>query len=463
MLLHGWVQGIGCVSENKPFMGTFDGKGFAIVSLMVHNADNGALFEYIGSQGVVKDLAVIDCDFKVRSACAGGIAAVNEGLIDHCISGINTESQRLIKTIYGKERSLSSFNSAVNGTVSGGIAGKNKGTVTGCRSSAYVIGEDCGGIAGINDGIIYGCANNGPVGKDSTVTKRSAGIAVVNNGTIQASYNSGKLNGTLQTVAASIAVENNSDKIVDVFYLSANNAVPFGSDALSQPTDACKVLDVDDMTAQAFADELNTVTDDTIQWKQVSYNNAHLNQGFPIIKGRFIENITIVNNAKLQIRASMNRSMTLDYTPVTTRSSSYNTMLSAAGSRTMTCAYDLTASDAAGNELPAELWCEGITVSVPVTTNDAQIIILDDQEKAVVVTPDSIENGWATFTLTEPASFAVAENISFDEPTPTPTPIKPDDGNVKTGESSMPLTAACAVLLVSVLAVLMTRRKKNRE
>ncbi|HCA55204.1 MAG TPA: hypothetical protein DEO95_06965, partial [Ruminococcaceae bacterium] len=47
--------------------------------------------------------------------------------------------------------------------------------------------------------------------------------------------------------------------------------------------------------------------------------------------------------------------------------------------------------------------------------------------------------------------------------TPTPTPIKPDDGNVKTGESSMPLTAACAVLLVSVLAVLMTRRKKNRE
>ncbi|HCA55203.1 MAG TPA: hypothetical protein DEO95_06960, partial [Ruminococcaceae bacterium] len=69
------------------------------------------------------------------------------------------------------------------------------------------------------------------------------------------------------------------------------------------------------------------------------------------------------------------------------------TMLSAAGSRTMTCAYDMTASDQNGNELPAELWCEGITVSVPVTTNDAQIIILDDQEKAVVVTPDSIENG----------------------------------------------------------------------
>ena len=455
-----WVHGIGSVSGNKPFMGTFDGKGFAIVSLMVHNADNGALFEYIGSDGIVKDLAVIDCDFKVRSACAGGIAAVNEGLIDHCISGINTDSQRLIKTIYGKERSLSSFNSAVNGTVSGGIAGQNKGTITGCRSSAYVIGESCGGIACVNDGIIYGCANNGPVGKDSTVNKRCAGIAVVNNGTIQASYNSGKLNGTRQTVSASVAVENNSDNITDVFYLSANQSTPFASDAVSQPTDACKALDVDYMITQAFADELNTVTDDTVQWKQVSCNNSHLNQGFPIVKGRFIENVTVVNNTKLQIRASMNRSMNLYYTPVNSSSSSYNTMLSAAGSRTMTCAYDLTASDAAGNELPAELWCEGITVSVPVTTNDAQIITVNDKGEAVVITPDSISGGVATFTLTEPAAFAAAENISSDDPAPI---IRPDDGNVKTGESSMPLTAACSVLLISVMAVLMTRRKKNRE
>ena len=72
-----------------------------------------------------------------------------------------------------------------------------------------------------------------------------------------------------------------------------------------------------------------------------------------------------------------------------------------------------------------------------------------------------MENGWATFTMTEPATFATAENVSSD--TPAPTPVTPDNGQVDTGESRLPMTAACAVLLVSVLAVLMTRRKKERE
>ena len=66
---------------------------------------------------------------KVKSATAGGIAAVNDGLIDHCVSGINTESQKLIETKYGQKRSLVSFNSAVNGTSSGGIAGTNNGII----------------------------------------------------------------------------------------------------------------------------------------------------------------------------------------------------------------------------------------------------------------------------------------------------------------------------------------------
>ena len=459
-----WTQGIGSVSENKPFRGTFDGQGFGIVSLKIKNTDNGALFEYIGAEGVVKDLSVIDCDFTVMSACAGGIAAVNEGMIDHCIVGINTESQKTIRLHNGQERILSEFNSAVNGIVSGGIAGHNKGTVKGCRSSAYVIGKDCGGIAGINDGKIYGCANNGPVGKDSIVNKRCAGIAVVNNGTIESSYNSGKLTGTTQTVFASVAVENNSDEIIHVFYHQTENLTPFDDDSSDyQPTEACKALTIEYMITKAFADELNAVTDDSVQWKHIAYNGVKTNQGLPIVKGRFIENVTVVNDAKMKIKAAILKAMKINYKPMMLRSASYNTMLPAAGNRTMTCAYDMTAADQNGNELPAEVWCEGVTVSVPVTANDAQIMILNDQNEAIVVTPDSIENGWATFTLTEPASFAVAENISFDEPTPTPTPIKPDDGNVKTGESSMPLTAACAVLLVSVLAVLMTRRKKNRE
>ena len=456
-----WTQGIGSQSENKPFNGTFDGNGFAVVSLMINSSKNGALFDYIGQEGVVKDLAVIDCDFKVKSATAGGIAAVNDGLIDHCVSGINTESQKLIETKYGQKRSLVSFNSAVNGTSSGGIAGTNNGIIKGCRSSAYVVGDYCAGIAAVNNGTIYGCANNGPVGNDSTVTKSSAGLAVINNGTIEACYTSGKLIGVRNTKYASIAVENNSENVRSVFYHAADNAAPFGAEPAYDMSSAAKALELSYMITKEFADEMNSVTDDTVNWGHIAYNNVMMNQGFPIVRGRFIENVTVVNDAKLKIKAAVLKAMKINYVPIFSTSASYNTLRSAAGTRTMTCAYDLTAADAAGNELPAELWCEGITVSIPVTTQDVQIITINDKGEAVTITPDSVENGWATFTMTEPAAFATAENVSSD--TPAPTPVTPDNGQVDTGESRLPMTAACAVLLVSVLAVLMTRRKKERE
>ena len=60
----------------------------------------------------------------------------------------------------------------------------------------------------------------------------------------------------------------------------------------------------------------------------------------------------------------------------------------------------------------------------------------------------------ATFTVTEPAAFAVAENKSVPDPS---------ENNVKTGESSLPLTAACAVFVLSALFGIIAWRKKNRE
>ena len=453
-----WTQGIGSQSENKPFNGTFDGNGFAIVSLIVNNPGNGALFDYIGSSGTVKDLAVIDCDFMVRSAAAGGIAAVNDGLIDHCVSGINTQSQKLIETKYGQSRSIISFNSAVNGTVSGGIAGTNNGTIKGSRSSAFVIGENCAGIAGINNGTIYGCANNGPVGKDSTSNKFSAGIAVVNNGTIGSCYNSGKLTGSGGTKFASVAIENNSENVSNVFYHNAEDVDPFCESSYDMSS-ACKALDISYMITKAFAEEMNSVTDDSVKWAHVEYNGVMMNQGFPIVRGRFIENVTVVNDAKLKIKAAIINAMIINHDPIDILSPTYNILRSAAGGRTMTCAYDLSAADPAGNYIPAELWCEGITVSIPVATDDAQIVTLNENGEAITITPDSIENGWATFTLTEPAPFAAAENISSDDP----EPVTPGSDDVKTGDSSLPVTAACAGMLVSVLAVLATRRKKDCE
>ena len=446
-----WTTAIG--SAEQPFNGTFDGSGFAVVGLKISISDNGGLFGVIGTQGVVKDMAVIQSSFKTQSQTAGGIAAVNNGLIDHCVSGINTD-------VGGRGVSIRKYGSDVYGTVSGGIAGVNGGTITGCRSSAFVVGGDAAGIAAINNGTIYGCANNGAIGSNSVINQRVGGLTVENNGTIKSCYNSGKENGSSKTVMAAVSVTN-SGSIQDVFYSTLGGTVA----AMGPEADMTQVSmtekTIEEMQAATFSDELNNVTDSSVTWRQISYRKTRMNQGFPIVAGRFIQQVTISDDLKLKVKALILKAMKVNYVPMMLRSSTYTAMQSAAGTRTLTSAYDATAADPSGNDLPAELWCEGVTVSVPVSTNDAQIIVINSDGETDVFAPDSIENGWATFTMAEPMAFAVAENVTSDEP--SPTPVIPDDGNVKTGESTLPLTAACAAVLISVCAVLWARRKKERE
>lgn len=87
-----WTQGIGSVSENKPFNGTFNGNGHYISGLNVDSPEYGGLFESIGDKGKVENLFLIDCDYITQSKVAGSIAAVNNGTIDHCLSGVNLTS-----------------------------------------------------------------------------------------------------------------------------------------------------------------------------------------------------------------------------------------------------------------------------------------------------------------------------------------------------------------------------------
>jgi hypothetical protein len=165
-----WTDGIGSIAENKPFNGTFDGRGYCIMGLNVKSQGNGGLFEIIGENGCVKNLFVLDCDFRVSSNKAGGIATINNGTIDHCVSGINSFLTGTVNlpniTIDSSE-----LNSIIKGDVCGGIAGENNGTIIGCRNASVLYGTQCGGIAAVNTGKIYGCANNGKIGdSDTTVS-----------------------------------------------------------------------------------------------------------------------------------------------------------------------------------------------------------------------------------------------------------------------------------------------------
>ncbi len=129
------------------FGGTFEGGGHTISGLFVtgNSTATGGLFRYIQISGIVRELTVRGTVCPDNNAeYFGGIAGENSGRIINC-------------TFYG---SVSGRNNI------GGVVGLNTATgeLSGCRSLAAVVGEHyTGGIAGRNMGSITNCINLGAV------------------------------------------------------------------------------------------------------------------------------------------------------------------------------------------------------------------------------------------------------------------------------------------------------------
>lgn len=129
------------------FSGTFRGNGYSIRGLAIGGKRSTAgLFLKIGETGEIYDLNVSgniqpggDCE------AVGGIAAVNEGLIQNC-----------------------SFSGSVSGRLNtGGIAGTNAAgnRIRDCSVSGSMEGaRQTGGIAGYSTGIIEDCTNTSVIG-----------------------------------------------------------------------------------------------------------------------------------------------------------------------------------------------------------------------------------------------------------------------------------------------------------
>ena len=136
-------------SSAKRFEGTFDGKGHTVSGIRIYKPANPyqGLFGYI--MGTVKNVTLADARITGKDN-TGGIAGRNNGTIANCHAAATV-------TIYAAQSSTYNH---------GGIAG-NVGfykTVLGCTSAARVTKADgisgCydfGGIAGNNQGIIENC------------------------------------------------------------------------------------------------------------------------------------------------------------------------------------------------------------------------------------------------------------------------------------------------------------------
>lgn len=486
-----WTQGIGCVADNKPFNGEFIGNGYCIIGLNVDCAEYGGLFEYVGENGYIHDLFVFDCDFVSTSKVAGGIVAVNNGYISKCISGVSLASGVIFDKLSGQGYKAVEYNSIIKGTISGGIAGKNSGTIQACRNSAnFVNSTTAGGITGINNGTIDRCASNGTVGSD--VTETAGGFAGENYGTITGGYNSANVNAT--SSRGSIAGINNSTTVTNVYYY-ANNLDAVGSASTQQLDESNKSETRSNMMTDSFVDVLNSTSDDTVVWQR----SANINNSYPTIKCSFSKNLKKISDFGITVTGQMHEDLIVNYTCCAEGSECYNNFADNASGEILS-SYDIQLTDSDGNFVPAELWCQGtLTMSVPVDSENVTMLQLTSEGTYEEIKPVSVENGVAEFEVYEPSSFAIvdcstSDNSSDDnkDNTSTNTDNKPDgntgvtntgnksndnsgaksnttanntDGKVmNTGDTTYTVTVILMVMLfASVATINVARRKKHNK
>ncbi|WP_294657656.1 phosphatidylinositol-specific phospholipase C domain-containing protein [uncultured Ruminococcus sp.] len=448
-----WAQGIGSVAENKPFNGTFDGNGYSIGALNISAGEYGGLFEFIGEKGIVKDLFVYDCDFKGSAKTGGGIAAVNDGVIDHCVSGINAVSGTIF--IKNLKINASDLNSILNADVCGGVAGINNGKITGTRNCSIVKGNECGGISAINTGEIYGCANTGKTGLDTSTV--AGGLVGKNSGKIESSYNCGNVLCKINSAKGSIVGLNgvagtDGVTVKNVFYTAQNslNAVGTDSQAKADSTNIAYERTVE-MASASLADKLNSVTDDSI-----NFICSDFNRGYPYIKGSFLKySVKSVGNG-ITLSGNMHSSLNVSYTAYSTDDEQYKKFESLIKDGKILDFYKGTLSDNNGNSAFAEFWCDNnLKLTLPVSGKNVSLAVLDGDGGIKYIKPDSFENGKAVFTLSQPTDFALVETSSSGGNNTGNTQI--DNTTIKTGATVIFTISFTAIIALLAFAVLKKR------
>ncbi|MEG2770030.1 MAG: GLUG motif-containing protein, partial [Oscillospiraceae bacterium] len=167
-------------TNDKAFVGTFDGCGFEVQNLTINNtsADNQGLFGYVGDTGIVQNVGVTG---TVRgNDFVGGVVGTNTGSVQNCYS-----------------------TATVNGNESvGGVVGDNSkrsencnSTIQNCYNTGTINGNNnVGGVLGFNfEGTVKNCYNTGAV----TSIDSAGGIVGGNfwNSTVQNCYNTGTVSG----------------------------------------------------------------------------------------------------------------------------------------------------------------------------------------------------------------------------------------------------------------------------
>jgi len=169
-----WVP----IGAESGFTGSFNGNYHTISGLYMNGSD--ATVGFIGNLngGTVFNLGIIDSYFETDAdnSCVGGVVAINNGTVSGC---------RFTGTI---------LNHGADGFC-GGIVGNNtdEGSVTNCYSVGSVSGENTGGIAGKNAGTVQNCYYNSTVYSGNAIGDNTGTVDTLTAGKTTEQFASGEV------------------------------------------------------------------------------------------------------------------------------------------------------------------------------------------------------------------------------------------------------------------------------
>lgn len=176
-------------SVDASFTGEYDGNHFYIEA---GERDKG-LFAEIGSAGAVKRLVLQNSTIG-QYETVGGIAAVNDGIIDSCtVSGVNVGGTSDIGIVTGVNHGSIVNTHVGNSTITnnrydrtGGITGTNNGNITNCSVASSAIAgayDYVGGIAGKNEATVANCVITSVTVRNTVAGNNIGGIVGENTST----------------------------------------------------------------------------------------------------------------------------------------------------------------------------------------------------------------------------------------------------------------------------------------
>ncbi len=154
----------------NPYKGIFDGGSFSVSGLYYQKPGTSYAGLFGSNAGIIKNLGVAGGSVSAGSY-AGGLCGINKGTITGCYSTATVSGDKYTGGVCGCNDTGATVRICYNtGTINGskyvgGICGYNKSTTSDCYNTGTVNGSSTsiGGICGYNKKLVAGCFNTGEI------------------------------------------------------------------------------------------------------------------------------------------------------------------------------------------------------------------------------------------------------------------------------------------------------------